>query len=103
MQEFKVVSTTTKMSTALDDLQETLGLCTSAAAPSTISSSAGANRPLAVLLMEILNDEVAGDAIWWLPCGKAFAVDPDIAPSKILDIYFNGTKVSSFVRQLNNA
>ena len=61
------------------------------------------NRPLVVVLMEILNDEVATDAIWWLPGGKAFAVDPDVTPSKILNVYFNGTKIASFVRQLNNA
>ena len=54
-------------------------------------------------LMKLLNDEVAADAIWWLPCGKAFAVNPETAPTKIFDIYFNGTKLSSFVRQLNKA
>ena len=95
----------TKTNTALDDLQKKLGICTSTTASSTASttSSGSGNRPLAVVLMEILNDEVAGDALWWLPCGKAFAVEPDIAPTKILDVYFNGTKISSFVRQLNNA
>ena len=54
------------------------------------------------LLMKLLNEEAAGDALWWLPDGKAFAIDPKTVPSKILDKHFRGTKFSSFIRRLHN-
>jgi hypothetical protein len=44
------------------------------------------------LLMKLLNDEAAPDAIWWLPDGVAFAIDPDKIPSQVLDSHFRGTK-----------
>jgi len=60
-------------------------------------------KELPVVLMKILDEKMAPDAMWWLPCGKAFAINTGTAPGKILDKYFNGTKLTSFVRQLNNA
>ena len=53
-------------------------------------------------LMKLLNDEEAADALWWLPDGKSFAIDPKTAPSKILDVHFRSTKFTSFVRRLHN-
>ena len=53
-------------------------------------------------LMKLLNDEVAPDALWWLPDGKAFALLPDKIGDQVLDKYFQKTKYSSFIRRLHN-
>ena len=53
-------------------------------------------------LMKLLNDEVAPDALWWLPDGEAFALDPLRINERVLDKYFQKTKYSSFIRRLHN-
>jgi HSF-type DNA-binding len=54
------------------------------------------------LLMTLLNEQVAPGALWWLPDGKGFVLNPKEAPSKLLDTYFRATKFSSFIRRLHN-
>ncbi|CAB9506799.1 shock factor protein [Seminavis robusta] len=54
------------------------------------------------LLMKLLNDQVAPDALWWLPDGEAFAMDPHKIGPGVLDKHFRGTKLTSFVRRLHN-
>jgi HSF-type DNA-binding len=53
-------------------------------------------------LMKLLNDEVAPAALWWLPDGNAFALDPKKIDGQVLDKYFQKTKYSSFIRRLHN-
>jgi HSF-type DNA-binding len=53
-------------------------------------------------LMKLLNDEVAPTALWWLPDGQAFALDPKRIDGQVLDKYFQKTKYSSFIRRLHN-
>lgn len=52
-------------------------------------------------LMEILNKEFAPDVMWWQPDGECFAFDSETVQKKILDVWFRGTKLSSFIRSLN--
>ena len=52
-------------------------------------------------LMEYLNSNVAPDVLWWLPGEEAFALDASRAQEELLDQYFRGTKLSSFIRSLN--
>lgn len=52
-------------------------------------------------LMELLDDEVALDSMWWLEDGKGFCVDPKVFADKVLNKYFQGTKFESFTRKLN--
>jgi HSF-type DNA-binding len=52
-------------------------------------------------LMELLEGEIATDAMWWLPGNDAFAIVPKIFPDAVLDKYFQGTKFESFTRKLN--
>jgi hypothetical protein len=69
----------------------------------TLSSDAEARANLfPQYLMKLLNDEVAPAALWWLPDGQAFALDPKKIDSQVLDKYFQKTKYSSFIRRLHN-
>jgi len=52
-------------------------------------------------LMELLDEEVALDSMWWLEDGKGFCVDPKVFADKVLNKYFQGTKFESFTRKLN--
>ena len=52
-------------------------------------------------LMEILNKEFAPQVMWWQPDGECFAFDSKTVQKKILDVWFRGTKLSSFIRSLN--
>ena len=64
------------------------------------SRGRGRNR-LPEKLMDYLNQDVAPGVIWWLPGGEAFAFESSRVQTEFLDIYFRGTKVSSFIRSLN--
>lgn len=83
---------------------------TSPAPPFSASKSGGGEAHqfppsgFARLLMNLLNEEEAPDAMWWLPDGKSgFAINPKTLPKQILDLHFRGTKFTSFVRRLHNA
>ena len=53
-------------------------------------------------IMELLQDGLASNAIYWLPEGEAIAVDPDnFKDSTVISKQFRGNKLSSFVRSLN--
>lgn len=52
-------------------------------------------------LMEYLNAEVAPEALWWLPNEESFALDSKRVQKEVLDVYFRGTKLPSFIRSLN--
>jgi len=52
-------------------------------------------------LMEILDKDMAPEAVWWLPGDKTFAVHSKKFATDVLDKYFQRTKFMSFVRKLN--
>ena len=52
-------------------------------------------------LVEILNKEFAPQVIWWQPDGECFAFDASQVQEQILDVWFRGTKLTSFIRSLN--
>lgn len=52
-------------------------------------------------LYELLNTEAAPDSLYWLPGGKAFAIDQDNFATEVLDKYFQATKFASFIRRLH--
>lgn len=52
-------------------------------------------------LMNLLQRDVAPDAMWFLPEGEALAFDRDLFTKKVLDVYFRGMKFNSFVRNMN--
>ena len=53
-------------------------------------------------IMELLQGDLAPNAIYWLPEGEAIAVDPDsFKDSTVISKQFRGNKLSSFVRSLN--
>ncbi|GKY98811.1 hypothetical protein MPSEU_000837200 [Mayamaea pseudoterrestris] len=52
-------------------------------------------------LMNLLDQGVASDAMWWLEQGDGFCVVPKLFGEKVLDEYFQGTKFESFTRKLN--
>jgi hypothetical protein len=52
-------------------------------------------------LMKLLQDESAPEALWWLPGGKEFAIDANVFPSKVLEVYFPGCKYASFIRRVH--
>ena len=52
-------------------------------------------------LYELLNIEAAPESLYWLPGGKAFAIEQENFSSQVLDRYFQATKFSSFVRRLH--
>jgi HSF-type DNA-binding len=52
-------------------------------------------------LLKYLNHEPMPDVIWWMPDGNGFAYNIETVQEKFLDICFQGTKLSSFVRSLN--
>jgi hypothetical protein len=52
-------------------------------------------------LMELLESDEAKCAIWWLPAGESFAIQPKEFSKTILTKYFRGTKFESFIRKLN--
>lgn len=52
------------------------------------------------ILMKLLNDESAPEAIWWLPGEKEFAINADKFPA-VLDAHLPGTKYASFIRRLH--
>jgi hypothetical protein len=52
-------------------------------------------------LMDLLNQNVAKDAMWWLENGDGFCVVPKPFTEQVLNTYFQGTKFESFTRKLN--
>lgn len=52
-------------------------------------------------LMEYLNQKVVPDTLWWLADGESFALNTDNVQEKLLNKYFQKTKLSSFLRSLN--
>jgi len=52
-------------------------------------------------LMELLNEGVARDSMWWLEDGNGFCVVPKLFAENVLNKYFQGTKFESFTRKLN--
>ncbi|CAB9506798.1 HSF-type DNA-binding [Seminavis robusta] len=82
---------------------ENLPAATAMKSSATGSSDAEARANLfPQYLMKLLNDDVAPEALWWLPDGKAFAIDPKKIDGQVLDKYFQKTKYSSFIRRLHN-
>jgi hypothetical protein len=51
--------------------------------------------------MEYLNNEVAPEALYWLPGGKTFAMDMDKVEEQLLNKFFGKTKIQSFLRSLS--
>ena len=52
-------------------------------------------------LFDLLNAEAAPRSLYWLPGGKAFAIEQESFAPEILDRYFQATKFASFVRRLH--
>lgn len=52
-------------------------------------------------LLELLTNGIAKDAMWWLPNGDSFAIQPKKFSDTILNKYFQGTKLESFTRKMN--
>ena len=52
-------------------------------------------------LMNLLDEGVASDAMWWLEQGDGFCIVPKVFTVKVLDQYFQGTKFESFARKLS--
>ncbi|CAB9500198.1 HSF-type DNA-binding [Seminavis robusta] len=52
-------------------------------------------------LYELLNNEAAPSSLYWLPGGKAFAIEQVTFAKEVLDKYFQATKFASFVRRLH--
>ena len=52
-------------------------------------------------LMEFLNKEVAPEALYWMPDGESFAIDTEKAQDQLLNQFFRGTKLSSFLRSIS--
>ena len=52
-------------------------------------------------LMDLLEKQVAKDAMWFLSGGDAFAIVPKLFSEQVLDKFFQGTKFESFTRKLN--
>jgi HSF-type DNA-binding len=52
-------------------------------------------------LMEFLTKSALPDVLYWREDGKSFAFDTDTVQEKLLDKYFGGSKLASFVRSLN--
>jgi HSF-type DNA-binding len=52
-------------------------------------------------LFELLNTEAAPRSLYWLPGGKAFAIEQETFAPEVLDRYFQATKFASFVRRLH--
>ena len=69
------------------------------AAPKGILLKSGRVR-LPDKLMEYLNKE-ASEALYWMPDGESFALDTETAQEKLLDKFFSGTKLSSFLRSIS--
>jgi len=51
-------------------------------------------------LYELLSTEAAPKSLYWLPGGKAFAIEQENV-SAVLDKYFQATKFASFIRRLH--
>ena len=49
----------------------------------------------------LLDNEVAPDALWWLPEGDAIGINKDAFQEKLLEQEFRGNKFSSITRKLN--
>lgn len=73
---------------------------TNGPAPSGLILKSGRVR-LPDKLMEYLNKEVASEALYWMPEGESFAFDTEKAPEQILNKFFSGTKLSSFLRSIS--
>jgi hypothetical protein len=52
-------------------------------------------------LMELLDDAVEKESMWWLEDGNGFCVVPKLFAENVLNKYFQGTKFESFTRKLN--
>ena len=52
-------------------------------------------------LMEYLNKVVVPDVLYWQTGGLSFSFDSKTAQTELLDKYFSGSKLTSFVRSLN--
>lgn len=68
------------------------------------TAAVGAPGPLVRLpdkLMDILMNEEAPEAIWWLQNGTAFAMQNEKFQEQILDKHFRGNKFKSLVRNLH--
>jgi hypothetical protein len=52
-------------------------------------------------LLELLETEDSKEAMWWLPPGDSFAIQPEKFSESILNKFFQGTKLESFTRKLN--
>lgn len=52
-------------------------------------------------LMDILQRNVAPDAIWFLEGGEAIGLHRDLIVEKVLNEHFRGMKFNSLVRNLN--
>ena len=52
-------------------------------------------------LMEILMKDFEPQTIWWQPDGECFAFNSENVQKKVLDVWFRGTKLTSFIRSLN--
>lgn len=52
-------------------------------------------------LYELLHTDAAPKSLFWLPGGKAFAIEQETFSSEVLDKYFQATKFASFVRRLH--
>jgi HSF-type DNA-binding len=69
------------------------------------TESGGSNQQpqqgLPQTLMKLLQDGTVPEALWWLPGGKEFAIDANLFPSKVLEVYYPGCKYASFIRRVH--
>ena len=88
------------MQTTKSETAEVKGSSSSKVALASPSAFSMAHLSFAEKIMEILDKDLAPDAIWWLPGCKSFCLhSKKFAP--LLDTYFQQTKWASFTRKLN--
>ena len=52
-------------------------------------------------LIEYLSNDVCPEVLYWHASGESFSFDSKTAQTELLDKFFNGSKLTSFVRSLN--
>ena len=72
-----------------------------AAKSATKNSKQEMNAKFPHILYKLLEDETVPQAMWWLDGGKEFAINSDLFPKQVLDVYMNGTKFASWIRRLH--
>jgi hypothetical protein len=68
---------------------------------SAAKKKTGGRERLPDKLLKYLNEEPLPGVIWWMQDGNGFALCCETIQAGLLDPFFKGTKLTSFVRSLN--